>query len=848
MIQKKFQVTGMTCSACSAHVHKSVSKLDGVGECNVNLLSNSMTVSFDPDSCSVAEIVSAVQSGGYDAVVADKSVKESSIAPTALAAQEYKQLQFRLILSFVFLLPLFYISMGHMLGAPLPSFLTGHENALAYALTQFLLTLPIVFVNFKYFRVGFKALLHRSPNMDSLIAIGSAAAMVYGIFAIYQIGYGFGHGEMDAVHRYSMELYFESAGMILSLVTLGKYLEARAKGKTSEAITKLMELTPKTALVLRDGEEREIPSEEVMVGDILIIKPGSSIPVDGVVTEGSSSVDEAAITGESMPVQKQTGDSVTGATVNKTGYFQMRATKVGEATTLAQIIRLVEEASASKAPIARLADRVSGVFVPIVIGIAVLTAVVWLLLGQAFSFALTSGIAVLVISCPCALGLATPTAIMVGTGKGAQNGILIKSAEALELLHHVDTIVFDKTGTLTQGKPIVTDLDPVQGVSEEELLTIAATLEKVSEHPLAEAILHRAALDGIQAEIPDSFESFTGRGLAGELDGKRYFAGNSALMEEQGIACTAVSEKVKALAAAGKTPLYFAEAGRLLGVIAVQDVVKPTAKAALSELCRLGIDTIMLTGDNYRTAAAIQAELGIKEVIAELLPQQKEEKIRSLQENGKRVAMVGDGINDSPALARADVGIAIGAGTDIAIESADIILMRSDLLDTVAAIQLSKATIRNIKENLFWALIYNTIGIPIAAGVLFPAFGFQLNPMLAAAAMSLSSVCVVSNALRLKLFRPKSSVQREAGATVHIEAETAEYKEAITMKKTMKINGMMCTHCTGRVEQLLNAVDGVSVQVSLEDKAAYLTLEEEVADEVLAKIVTDAGYEVVGIE
>lgn len=849
MKHEKFQVTGMTCSACSAHVEKSVKKLEGVKECSVNLLSNSMVVGYDADQCSEQDIIAAVQSGGYGAFAADSSAKKAAApAPADLAGQELRSMRFRLIVSFVFLIPLFYISMGHMLGAPLPGFLTGHENALAFAFTQFLLMLPIVFVNFKYFRNGFQSLFHGSPNMDSLIAIGSAAAMVYGIFAIYQIGYGLGHGEMTLVHRYSMDLYFESAGMILTLITLGKYLETRAKGKTSEAITKLVNLAPKTALVLRDGEELEIPSEEVVQGDILVIKPGKTLPVDGVVTEGSSSVDESAITGESIPVEKHPGDAVTGATVNKTGYFKMRATKVGEDTTLSQIIRLVEEASSSKAPIARLADKVSGVFVPIVIGIAVLAAVVWLLFGESFEFALSTGIAVLVISCPCALGLATPTAIMVGTGKGAQNGILIKSAEALEILHSVDTIVFDKTGTLTEGKPVVTDVLPMPGVSAQELLLTAATLENASEHPLAEAVLHKADMENIQPGSLAGFESLTGRGLAGSIAGKRCFAGNQVLMEEQGIDCGTAPEQAERLAHEGKTPLYFAEEGQLLGLIAVKDVVKPSSKAALAELGRMGIETIMLTGDNRKTAEAIREELGIREVIAEVLPQQKEEKIRSLQEAGKKVAMVGDGINDSPALARADVGIAIGAGTDVAIESADVILMRSDLMDAAAAVQLSKATIRNIKENLFWALIYNTIGIPIAAGVLFPAFGFQLNPMFAAAAMSLSSVCVVTNALRLKLFKPKLHMQAEQGQPVVLPAATAEYKEVNEMKKVMKIEGMSCGHCTARVEKALNALDGVSAEVSLEDKAAYLTLEKEIDDAVLKQAVTDAGYEVVGIE
>ena len=853
MNHQKFDVTGMTCSACSSHVQKSVSKLTGVKECNVNLLSNSMTVDYDDAQCSVEDIISAVESGGYGAALANQKAKAAiDKAPLNRAEDESRQTKIHLIWSFIFLIPLFYISMGHMFGAPLPGFLTGMENALAFAFTQFLLSLPIIFLNFKYFKNGFRSLFHLSPNMDSLIAIGSAAAMIYGIFAIYQIGYGLGHGKMERVHQYSMDLYFESAGMILTLITLGKYLESRAKGKTSEAITKLVNLAPKTALVLRDGKETEILSEEVVQGDIVIVKPGMAVPVDGIVIEGSSSVDESAITGESIPVEKIPGAQVTGATINKTGYFKMRATKVGEDTTLSQIIRLVEEASSSKAPIARLADKVSGVFVPAVIVIAILATAVWLILGKPFEFALSIGIAVLVISCPCALGLATPTAIMVGTGKGAQNGILIKSAQALEILHSVDTVVFDKTGTLTAGKPRVTDIVPASGWDRTSLLGVAAALEAASEHPLAEAVLMKAREEQITPDSLEHFDSVSGRGIIGTLKGQRYFAGNRALMEDNGIDCAGYADQLDAFAKEGKTPLYFADANGIIGLIAVKDTVKPTSRNAIAELNAAGIETIMLTGDNRRTADAIKKELGIREVIAEVLPQEKEEKIRSLQTAGKRVAMVGDGINDSPALARADVGIAIGTGTDVAIESADVILMKNDLLDVVSAIQLSKATIRNIKENLFWALIYNSIGIPIAAGVLIAVANFKLNPMLAAAAMSLSSVCVVSNALRLKLFKPKFRFAGQNGRQDENKIITENYgeqpEEDIIMKKTIKINGMMCNHCKAHVEQALNALDGVTAEVSLEDKAAYLTLDREVGDDVLKKAVTDAGYEVVAIQ
>lgn len=851
MAHEKFQVTGMTCSACAAHVEKSVSKLNGVKNCTVNLLSNSMTVDFSSDLVSVPDILHAVESGGYHAsLVSSKNPgKKTLSAPEDAIAGELKNMKFRLILSLVFLIPLFYISMGHMMGAPLPSFLIGHENALSFAFTQFLLILPIVFVNFKYFQVGFRTLFQGSPNMDSLIAIGSAAAIVYGVFAIYQIGIGLGHQNMEQVHQYTMDLYFESAGMILTLITLGKYLETRAKGKTSEAITKLMNLAPKTALVIRDGEELEIPSEEVVLNDIIVIKPGKTIPVDGIIVEGKTSVDEAVITGESIPVEKDVGDTVIGATVNKAGYFRMKATKVGEDTTLSQIIRLVEEASSSKAPIAKLADRVSGVFVPIVIAIAVVAVIVWLLIGKSFAFSLSIGIAVLVISCPCALGLATPTAIMVGTGKGAQNGILIKSAEALEILHGINTIVFDKTGTLTEGKPIVTDIVTVEGVSEEDLLKIAAALENASEHPLAEAIMLRADTANIHPDSLDSFESVTGRGIVGVIAGKKYFAGNRMMLTENQISMNLPENIVSDFAEQGKTPLFFADEQKVIGVIAVKDTLKPSSKTAISEFKRMGIDTVMLTGDHSKTANAIKNEVEIDEVIAEVLPQQKEEKIRQLQESGKKVAMVGDGINDSPALARADVGIAIGAGTDVAIESADVILMKSDLLDAVAAVQLSKATIRNIKENLFWALIYNTIGIPLAAGVFFSVLGWKLNPMFAAAAMSLSSVCVVSNALRLKLFHPKyHTVSPERNSIQQTNSNVIYIKEDTKMKKEMFIEGMSCNHCKGRVEAALNGIDGVHAEVSLEDKKAVLKLSHPVEDDLLVKAVTDAGYEVVEIK
>ena len=681
--------------------------------------------------------------------------------------------------------------------------------------------------------------------MDSLIAIGSAAAMIYGVVAIYMIGWGLGHGDTALVEQYSMDLYFESAGMILALITLGKFLETRSKGKTSEAITKLMDLAPKTALVEREGVEAEIPVEEVAVGDLLIVKPGASIPVDGEITEGSAAVDESAITGESIPVDKGPGDRVIAATINRSGYFKFRATKVGADTTLAQIVALVEDAANSKAPIAKLADKVSGVFVPVVICIAVIAAVTWLLLGHTVEFALSIGIAVLVISCPCALGLATPVAIMVGTGKGAENGILIKSAEALETAHTIDTVVLDKTGTITEGKPRVTDIRTADGLSETELLTIAASVEKPSEHPLSTAIVEEATRRNLSLRAVTGFEAVAGQGVAAEVGGVRYLAGNRRMMEENRIELGDFAEKGETLSGEGKTPLYFAGEGKALGVVAVADTVKPTSRAAIEAFGQMGVDVVMLTGDNKRTAAAIQKQLGIGRVVAEVLPQDKEREVAKLQEQGRKVAMVGDGINDAPALTRADVGIAIGAGTDVAIESADVVLMKSDLLDAVTAIDLSRAVIRNIKQNLFWAFFYNSIGIPLAAGVFFSVLGWKLNPMFGAAAMSLSSVCVVSNALRLKLFQPRRAAASNTNSNQQEKINPKE--EIISMKKTMVIEGMSCGHCSARVEKALNALDGVTAKVDLEAKTASIETEGRVSDEQLKAAVTDAGYDVVSL-
>ena len=850
----KFDVYGMTCAACSGAVERAVKKLDGVEEVQVNLLANNMQVRFSPEVTEEA-IERAVEQAGYRAEVHDATPAASKSNPAnehgSVMEEELRSMKRRFILSLIFLIPLFYISMGHMMGLPLPAFMHGNPNAITFALTQLLLTLPILVINRSYFIHGFKALIKRSPNMDSLIAIGSAAAFVYGVFAIYRIGYGLGHGLDAVVSQYSMDLYFESSAMILTLITLGKYLETRSKGKTSQAIAKLIDLAPKTALVVRGNEETEIPVEQVQVGDLIAVRPGAAIPVDGTVTEGSSSVDESALTGEPIPVEKAPGDRVMAASINKTGYFRFTASRVGDDTTLSQIIRLVEEASASKAPIAKLADRVSRIFVPAVIGIALLSAIVWALLGKDFEFVLSTAIAVLVISCPCALGLATPTAIMVATGKGAENGILIKSAEALETLHAIDTVVLDKTGTITEGSPAVTDLIGMNGTAETELLRLAASLEAPSEHPLASAVLEKAAAEGIDPQPVDSFQALSGRGLEAVLGGARYYAGNLRLMEEKQIPLGDAPERAEQLAAEGKTPLYFADEHKLLGILAAADPVKPDSERAIRAFEQLGIQVVMLTGDSKRTAEAIKNRLGIDKAIAEVLPQDKEREVRRLQEEGRKVAMVGDGINDAPALARADVGVAIGAGTDIAIEAADIVLMKSSLMDAVAAVELSRKTIRNIKENLFWAFIYNIIGVPLAAGVYFPFLGWRLNPMFGAAAMSLSSVCVVSNALRLRLFRSRfrkeSTPTPTSQTTQPAVAQTAVIKEENKMKKIVSIEGMMCEHCSGRVEKALNAIPGVTASVDLKGKCATVECTAEVTDEQLKAAVTDAGYEVTGI-
>ena len=838
-MKQKFDITGMTCSACSAHVEKSVGKVEGVRSAAVSLLTNTMQVNYDETKLDSEKIILAVERAGYGAQVSgEKGAQE--IPMQNGAENEEKNMRFRLLVSICFLLPLMYLSMGHMIGLPLPAFFSGAENAVLFVLTQFLLTLPILYVNRKFYIVGFKALFHGSPNMDSLIALGSSAAAVYGLFALYQIGYGLGHGNLDLVRQYSMDIYFESAAMILTLITLGKYLESRSKGKTSEAITKLLSLAPETAVVLRDGTETEIPAEQVQVGDTVVIRPGGRIPVDGKVLDGTGTVDESAVTGESIPVEKKAGDRIVAATVNQAGFFRFRAERVGADTTLAQIVRLMEEAGSSKAPIARLADRVSGVFVPVVIAVAVLSAIAWLILGHSFDFALSIGIAVLVISCPCALGLATPTAIMVGTGKGAENGILIKSAECLETTHLVNTVVLDKTGTVTEGKPKVAKLVPAQGVTEAQLLSVAAALEKPSEHPLAGAVLQEAQSRSIAFAAAENFRAIAGEGLSGTVSGKAVLAGNLKLMRNHKIELNGYDNIADNLAKDGMTPLYFAEDGRFLGVIACADPIKPGSAQAVADFRALGLDVILLTGDHRRTAEAVAKQAGISEVIPEVMPQDKERVVREIQARGKKVAMIGDGINDAPALMRADVGIAIGAGTDIAIESADIVLMKSDLSDAVTAVELSRATIRNIRQNLFWAFIYNIIGIPLAAGVFYPLWGIKLSPMIGALAMSFSSVCVVSNALRLKLFRPKH-VKQEVNQQLTMKGET-------NMKKIMKIEGMSCGHCTARVEKALNAIPGVSASVSLEDKSATVSLSGDVTDDTLRSAVIDAGYEVVSIQ
>lgn len=869
----------MTCSACSSHVEKSVRKLEGMEAVTVNLLTNSMQAEYDETRLDAGKIIEAVEKAGYGASMAASQSASSQKHDNAQQAKNGTQrkagaasivvgaahrseqlMKQRLIVSIGFWIPLMYVAMYHMFyewfGLPIPQIvhrtLHGTENAAAFAFTQLLLLLPILYVNQKYFVNGFRSLWFRRPNMDSLIAIGAGAAVLYGIVAIYQIGYGLGHGDLALVERYSMDIYFESAGTILTLITVGKYLESRSMGRTSEAITKLLDLSPKTALVERNGEEQLVPTEEVVAGDIFLVKPGSLVPVDGLILEGTSSLDESAITGESIPVEKKAGDKIVSATMNKAGYLRCQATKVGEDTTLAQIIRLVEEASASKAPIAKLADTIAGVFVPVVIGIALVAMLVWLFAGAGFEFAMSTAIAVLVISCPCALGLATPVAIMVGTGVGAKHGILIKSGEALQAARGIDTVVMDKTGTITEGKPSVQQIFSNHADwDEQRVLRAAAALEKGSEHPLAEAIVAAAGQQQLTLHKVTEFTAEFGKGISGRLeDGARYFIGKDAFMREKNIVVSRqVDNQVRQFASEGKTPLIFANEQQALAVLAVADSVKPTSYEAVREFARLGIRTVMLTGDNKITAQAIQQQLGIPEVVAEVLPEEKAAKIAALMAEGRRVAMIGDGINDAPALAGADVGIAIGAGTDVAMESADIILMKNDLLDAVTVIRLSRAVIKNIKENLFWAFFYNCIGIPVAAGLLYPIWGLKLNPMFGAAAMSLSSIFVVSNALRLKRFRVNWIKAAAQPVNDSIQSTNKqEEKEKKSMTKTIGIEGMACGHCSARVQKTLEQLQGVEcVSVSLEEKKATITTNGEIKEDVIRQAIAEAGYEVVEI-
>ncbi len=841
VMKQKFNITGMTCSACSSRVEKGMSKLSGVDKYQVNLLTNSMMCEYDENIISESEIISAVQSSGYGASAESSKSAQPQKAAEGVLASQTASFKLRLWVSFSFLLPLMYVSMGHMAGLPLPNFLSGLENATSFAFTQFLLCLPICYINRNYYINGFKSLYKRSPNMDSLIAVGSVSALVYGIFAIYRMGYGLGTLDMQLVSQYHSNLYFESAAMILTLITLGKFFESKSKGKTSEALEKLLNLAPKMA-ILWDGEkEVEVEIDQVKIGDILIVKSGGSVPVDGEVIEGACYIDQSAITGESLAVDKKIGDKVIGATINKSGYIKMRATKVGEDTTFSQIIKLVENASATKAPIAKIADKIAGIFVPTVMAISLCTLIVWMLLGGEFEFAFSCAVTVLVISCPCALGLATPVAIMVGTGKGAENGILVKSGEALENAHNIQTVILDKTGTITEGKPSVTNVVPI-GVTETELCKIACGLEAKSEHPLGKSILQHGVPNGEKAYVVTDFQTLSGKGVHGKINGKTYLSGNVRLLEENNINCEKYRGKIEEFANEGKIPLLFASESEVIGVIAVADKIKVSSKAAIAKLKHMGIEVVMLTGDNQNTANYIGKNLNLDGIVAEVLPGDKESIVRKYQAQGKKVAMVGDGINDAPALVSADVGIAIGSGTDIAIESADVILMKSDLMEVVTAIKLSNAVIRNIKQNLFWAFFYNCLGIPLAAGV-FVSIGLTLSPMFGAAAMSMSSIFVVSNALRLKLFKSEETVKEQA-VNENIIKEEIINKEINNMV-TLKIEGMMCKHCVAHVEKALLGVAGVEgVEVSLENKSAIVQTSVASKEE-LEKVVVEAGYEIV---
>ena len=836
---EQYTVTGMSCAACSARVEKAVSKVPGVTACSVSLLTNSMGVE---GTASQADIIKAVVDAGYGASVKGEETAAASASyqaeEEALADHETPVLKKRLLASLGFLMILMYFSMGHMMwGWPVPAFF--ENNHVAMGLLQLLLAAIVMVINQKFFISGFRGLLHKAPNMDTLVALGSGASFVWSTYALFALSDAQLRGDMDGVMTYMHEFYFESAAMILTLITVGKMLEARSKGKTTDALKGLMKLAPKTAVVLRDGKETTVPIAQVRKGDVFVVRPGENIPVDGVVLEGSSAVNESALTGESIPVDKETGDLVSAATVNQSGFLRCEATRVGEDTTLSQIIKMVSDAAATKAPIAKIADRVSGVFVPAVITIAVLTTFGWLLLGETLGFALARGISVLVISCPCALGLATPVAIMVGNGMGAKNGILFKTAVSLEETGRVEIVALDKTGTITKGEPVVTDLLPAEGATEMELLSMAGSLEKKSEHPLAKAVLKKAEEEPVTISEVSEFTALPGNGLSGRLNGEELLGGNLTFISSRVTVSETIKKEAQTLAGEGKTPLFFAKGGRLAGIIAVADTIKEDSPKAVKELQNMGIHVVMLTGDNERTAKAVGAQAGVDEVIAGVLPDGKESVIRSLKSKGK-VAMVGDGINDAPALTRADIGIAIGAGTDVAIDAADVVLMKSRLSDVPAAIRLSRATLRNIHENLFWAFFYNIIGIPLAMGVWIPLFGWQLNPMFGAAAMSLSSFCVVSNALRLNFFDMYRSDRDK-------KIKEKKKKETKTMEKTLKVEGMMCEHCEARVKKALEAVPGVeSAVASHKDGTAVVTLSQDVPYETLKKAVEDQDYKVIG--
>ena len=858
MKKASFDVMGMSCSACSTRVEKAVGKVVGSENVSVNLLTNSMQLKYDEAQTNPAAIIAAVEKAGYGAALqgGDDAGTAAAEKPRGnIAKKQMKEMRHRLICSIVFLLPTMFISMHGMffraIGSPVPAgiagILDGPENAVAFAFSQFLLILPIMYLNRKYYVNGFRTLFQGAPNMDSLVGMGSMASALFGAFALFRIGYGLGHGDMSLVMEYSTNLYFESAGMIVTLITVGKYLEARAKGETSQALESLKKLAPRSAHVIRGGDEVTVPIEQLAVGDLIRVRPGERIPADGVITEGAASIDASAITGESIPVEKGRDADVTSATIVQNGNITFRATRVGKDSTISQIIRLVNEASASKAPIARMADKIAGVFVPVVISIAVIVGVIWLLAGASLEFAFSIAIAILVISCPCALGLATPVAIMVGTGKGAENGILIKSGESLEMAHDVDTVVMDKTGTITEGRPRVTEIRAF-GMDEDELLAFAAGLEAGSEHPLAEAIMVYGKEKNVTPKPFDNFRAIFGCGVTAELGEKKYFAGNLRLMEENNIPTADVEAELGRLADEGKTPLLFAESDHILGIIAVADRPKATSAAAIRAFEKLGITVVMLTGDNARTAEAVRKELGISRAIAGVLPEDKEKHIAALQKEGHKVAMIGDGVNDAPALVRADLGIAIGAGTDVAIESADAVLMRSDLMDAVNAIRLSKSVIKNIKENLFWAFFYNVICIPLAAGAFYPAFGIKLSPMIGAAAMSMSSFCVVMNALRLNFFRVTRTSVPASGAVADAADTYKERKEESSMEKKLTIEGMMCAHCQKHVHDALAKMDGITeVSVDLEGGTADVKMSRDIAKDAFAAVIEDAGYTLVSI-